>query len=357
MLEDRVPDDVSFAALEESAAREKQLASSGRELAATLGRLREERRSEIRAAIPVDKVEAYTKLQERARSRFTEVTNARRHTTESLNHTAQMRKQILRETKDALAQLGVDGRKIEQIQKKYSAQARSLVEDAFGTREEAPYVEAGPSPTSADLSGFQRIVPPYSDQWGYQYVSGTAGRPDAHHAEYRPTAEIYTRTMTSIVYASNSDINIAYALSEMRFLYRMPSAGQIDVLPTMYAVFSGYDGRLEDEWGFSDADVQQYTRIYLRVVLPSGGSESQATLLDLRKGRNDEGEWSGTVARDEYRYPRLLLPNTYPAGQTVMCAIGIYDLSTFWVDDMTCSTRTWNRWLVKEIFVRSTGGP
>lgn len=357
MFTETVPVDVSLAALEQSADREKQLASARRELYAKLSGLKEECQREIRAAIPADKLEAYTRLKERAKLRFTEVTNVQRHTTESLNLTAQMRKQILRETKDALAQLGLNG-KIEQIQKKYSDQAQLLMDEASDAREEAPYAEMGPSPASEDLRGFTTIVPPYSGEFGNRVTWGP-GSHRAEHWESGATGFVSCSTSRSLNHSGDNDTSNALATSEVHFWFDMPVTGLVEVNVHLQAGLARYGGDLWDEWGFSDANVSQRSRAYLRVITPNPPHPPEnnryATLLDYRRGRKEEGVWHGLIAGEGAVISVSMFSERPRSPGWVQCAVGIEDQNWAWLDTMSSSTFIDSRWFVKQINVRSTG--
>lgn len=353
MFVETAPVEVSVAPLEESATREKQLASTARELSATLRRLKEECRREVRATIPADKLDAYTKIRERAKLRHTEVTNVQRHTTESVSVTARMREQIVRETKDALTQLGVDGRKIEQIRRKYGAQAQSAMEEAFGAREEAPYAEAGLPAASAALAGFQRFVPPYPNAGGFHRWDGSRGRRWAAHSADALSGVITCASSIGLNGAADSDYNFTIAHGEMLFTYVMPTTGLIEVQMTLQNARTVYGGTLWDELGWSDARVLQSGRAFLNAGTTS--TTAFATLFSIQKGRNDEGAWFDQLPGGDTRVVRLFSVDVFLAGQSVNCEAGVQDTNSFWVDDMSCNTYLDSRWFVQEILVRSTG--
>ncbi len=351
------PKEALLAAADDAASREKQVISDGVQLSETLGRMKDECRKEIRAVIGADKLEGYEKFHERAKQRLADLPGLTRHTTESLRLGSQLRRQVLMEAKQFVNRLGIDTRKIEEVQKKYIAEARSAVERAMRAREEAPYVEITPAdaPTPSH-NPWEWKSPPYVGQWGTQWYYGTRGTRWASHFESRITGEINCWSGMNISGADDSDTTYTNGYSEVQFWFRMPAAGLVEVWVYLQAIDTPYGGCLEDEWGFSDADIQQRSRPYLWILSPFG-SPRYNTLLDYRRGE-DEGCWSGSITgAGNFRYAHLFSLDSYAAGQWVLCGVGVHDYNYFWVNDMSCHTNMTSRWFVKNVAVRSTGAP
>lgn len=268
-----------------------------------------------------------------------------------------MRRQLATEARRFIAQLGVDARKIEQVQKKYLAEARAAVEDAMGARDVAPYVAISPDETpTPQHNPWQWRSAPYAGQWGTQGSYGTRGTRAVWHSEDRITGEIACWSNMNVAGADDSDTTYTDAYSELQFWFQMPAAGLVEVWLYLQAIDTPYGGCLSDEWGLSDANIQELSRPYLWVLSPLG-TPRYGTLLDYRRGE-DEGCWSGTIATaGAYRYAHLFSLDSYAAGQWVLCGVGIHDYSYFWVNDMTCHTNMTSRWFLKNVAVRSTGAP
>ena len=356
-IKENIPNEVVLASVDDAAKREKDIVSTHVELCETLQRLKDECKKEIRSAIGKEKLETYEKAHERAKQRYADVASSMQHTTESLKLVSQMRRQILAESKQLIGRLGIDPMKIKKIQKKYIAEARSAVERALQAREEAPYVDISPAdaPTPSH-NPWEWRSPPYVGQWGTQWSYGTRGWRWVSHSENRLTGAINCWSSMSIYGADDSDYTYTKAYSELQFWFNMPAAGMVEVWLYLQAVDTPYGGCLSDEWGWSDAYIQQSSRPYLWVLYPYG-SARYSTLLNYQRGEY-EGCWAGTIAdAGHYRYAHLFSLNTYAAEQWVKCGVGIYDYNYFWVNDMSCNTYMTNRWFLKNVAVRSTGAP
>lgn len=359
MIVDNVPDEVLTAASDDAATRDKQFASTHTELSASLRRLKEECRREIRSALGADMYGRYDKIREEARLRFAELAGETRHTTESLQRTSERRRVISKDAKQALGQLGIDMQKIEQIRKRYTAEARSAVEEAFMAREVAPYVELSPAEDpSRNANQWGSRSAPYQGMWGNSFSDGTRGDRWANHSEDHLSGEINCESALSIYGADDGDYSYANALSEMQFSFQMPAAGLVEVVATFQAIDTPYSGCLWDELGYSDANIQQLSRPYL--VTPSFPSPvyRYGTFLDYRRGEHEEGCWSSTIsAPASLRWAHLYSLKSYAAGQWIYCGVGVHDYNFIGVNDMSCHTYMRSRWLLTHVSVRSTGTP
>jgi len=354
---ENIPHERLLAAIDDRATREKQIASTNAELSATLRRLKEECQRDIRAAIGADKLERYDKAHERMKLRFADLASATRHTTEGLRFASQMRQQYLTEAKQIVNQFGIDTKKIERIQKKYSAEAQSAVERAFMADEEAPYVEVSPANAPTRIHNpWKWFSPPFFSGFGVSFGSGTRGTRSVSHFENAQTGEINCLSDTNIVGADDSDTNQTMAYSELDFWFTMPKAGLVEVWIYLQAIDTPYGGGLNDEWGFSGAIVQQRSRPYLTIMAPFG-SVRFGTMLDYVRGEQ-EGFWGSTLASPgDNRYVHLFSLDSYAAGDQLLCGVGIQDYNYVWVNDMSCFTHMTTRWFVQDVAVRSTGAP
>ncbi len=356
-INEDIPNEIVLAAIDDEAKREKEIASTHVELCETLQRLRDECKKEIRSAIGTEKLETYEKIHEKAKQRFADITSSMQHTTESLKLASQMRRQTLNEAKQSIGRLGIEAKKIKKIQKKYVDEAETVVERALQGREEAPYVDMSPAeaPTPSHNPWAWRS-PPYSSQWGTAWSYGTRGWRCVSHYENRLTGAINCWSCMDIHGADDSDYTYTNAYSELRFWFKMPAAGMVEVWLYLQSVNTPYGGCLSDEWGWSDAYIQQRSRPYLWIICPYSGRRF-CTLLNYRRGEY-EGCWAGTIAAaGYYRYAHLFSLDTYAAGQWVFCGVGIHDYNYFWVNDMSCNTHMTSRWFLRYVAVRSTGAP
>jgi hypothetical protein len=228
-------------------------------------------------------------------------------------------------------------------------------------REVAPYVELSPAELPSHSSNqWEARSAPYEGQWGISHSGGTRGDRWERHSENRLSGEINCESGLSIYGADDGDYSYAIALSEMEFRFQMPAAGLVEVVATFQAIDTPYSGCLEDELGYSDANIQQLSRPYLAMPSLSGEDRDYrfGTFLDYRRGEHEEGCWSDTIAPTaNLRWAHLYSLRSYAAGVWVSCSVGIHDYNFIGVNDMSCHTYMRSRWLLKYVSVRSTGAP
>jgi hypothetical protein len=262
------------------------------------------------------------------------------------------------EARQYVSQLGIDVKKVEEIQRRYAAEASSEVARAIHATEEAPYVDIDPAavPTPAH-NPWEWRKPPYEAQGGSQWSNGTRGTRTVSHTENRVTGQLTSYSTMRISGADDSDNSNTTAYSEFRFWFRMPAAGLIEVWLYMQSIECSYSGWLGEEWGVSDASIQQHLRPYLWILNPAGSYPKFSSLLNYLRG-DDPGSWSAIIApTGAFRYAHLFSPAVYAAGQWVLCGVGIRNDNYFWVNDMSCEDWISSDWFFQQVAVRSTGAP
>ena len=154
--------------------------------------------------------------------------------------------------------------------------------------------------------------------------------------------------------ADDSDWLKTDTMCEVGFWYRMPVAGILEVWAWFQDINTDYTGFLNDESGCSDADVHQLSRLYLWT---NASTERYSTMVDYHRGEH-EGSWGNTLTSPGTVIAKhFFSQKTYAAGEWVYAAIGVRDYNYFWVDDMSCRSRMYSKWFVKQTAVRSTGAP
>lgn len=355
--DDKVPLEIRLAAANDSIERQRGILAIEKELSTTLNRLRNESLREIHSLIGAEKLERYNAFQSRRRQRIADTSTLLKHVSTSETLKQEVRKRSLAEAREFVAGLDIDLANLKRIQKQYAAQAQLAIEQAMQSEKEAPYVDI----SSAEVpkltnNPWRWYYPTYAGAWGTTGWDGSGGSRSVSHAENAATGEIGSWSSMGLHDADDSDYSYTNALSEIWIWFQMPAAGLVEAWVYLQATNTPYGGCLSDEWGFSDASIQQLTRPYLEVINPAGGRR-YGTLLDYRRGE-DEGCWASFIATGgDYRYAHLYSMESYAAGQWVLMAIGVHDYNYFWVNDMSCDSYLTSRWFVRQIAVRSTGAP
>jgi hypothetical protein len=135
----------------------------------------------------------------------------------------------------------------------------------------------------------------------------------------------------------------------------MPASGLIDAWSYLECVGSSYSGFLIDEFGWSDADVEQTSRCFMSVGLPTETpttfERANYNLLDYYRGE-DEGHWNGIIAEPgQYKYPHFVSSRAYSAGEWVLMIAGINDTQTLVVNDMEAFGYISSSWIVRKLAI------
>jgi hypothetical protein len=130
----------------------------------------------------------------------------------------------------------------------------------------------------------------------------------------------------------------------------MPATGQIDAWSYVECVGSSYSGQLLDDWGWSDADIEQTSRYFMSVgsptETPTTFERANYNLLDYYRGE-DEGQWNGIIAEPGlYQYPHFVSSRPYAAGEWVLIVAGINDIQSLLVNDMEAFGDISSSWIV-----------
>lgn len=354
-MEQEIPSDLRLQAMEDSIEREKAVLSTEKELTNALNQIREDYKKELRDALGSN-ANKYLAFHQKTKDRIRDMRSFYTPSPEGEKIRVEFQKRSLTEARGFINSLGINSTNIENIQKKYIAQSRSAVQKALNITE-VPYVEATPADLPKQTSNpWTWKSPPYDGNWGYWYWQRTGGNSWVDNHQDRFNGAIGSWSGISLSGADDSDYSYTQSWSEIRVWFQMPAAGLVEAWAYLQCIDTPYSGSLSDEWGVSDASIQQLSMPYLKAVSPAGGIR-YGGLRDYQRGE-DDGSWSAVIANPgQYVYPHLFSTESYSAGQWVYLAIGVYDLNYFWVNDMSCSAYLTDRWFARNVVLRSTGAP
>jgi hypothetical protein len=350
-----VPRELRLSGAESSLEGDKSSFARCKELSDNLHQMRDE---SMKAMLDLlgSKSNEYFEFQRKLRERSSEIRSLFTPTPDGEKMRDAFKRKSLAETREFIKTLKINPSDIKLIQKNYQTQARLIAEKEMDIAD-SPYVDTTTTnfPKRSN-NPWTWMIPPYFGTYGFQYSdrSGGGGVTVSHY-ENAVTGELNCTSYMGDNDAGDYDYYFATARSTILVWYRMPVTGLVETWADLQSIDTYYNGWLHDEWGFSNAGVQQLSRAYLQVVYPSEGRERFGTLLDYRRGES-EGSWSGNVTwPGSHLYPHLFSIDVYPAGQWVLMRIGVTDFHNVWIDDMAFGSGMVNRWFIRDIPIRSTG--
>jgi hypothetical protein len=267
--------------------------------------------------------------------------------------------------RDFITSLGGNYASVRNAQKVYRAQVSLSVLEAI-EETKGPLADKN-APPFEDKPGNPWVYryPPYMEASGYQRIFEDEGVQTVSHFENAATGEIGCKSHIYMILEEDEPTRgQTRASSEVWFSYRMPStvSGLIEVVAYLQSIETNYSGNIDDEFGFSDSELDAESSIYLVEVVPEGQlpEPRYATVLDIQKRSDGEGlpSWSGDIVPPgDYLYPHLYSMHSYAAGQLVTLKLGVHDWHWGEVNDMELYSHITNRWFVSKIAVRCSTMP
>ncbi len=334
--------------------RQKRLLAKNNELNLGINGLREGYRQAIRGLIGEKKYRANLEKLQKICQQFKVDPNQPVLNNQSEKAEQERRRLLVREKHNFYHQLGFDTTGAVALRKETVAKAKLLTGRLIDLDLEmapGPPVPE-PKPTNNPWTWYW---PPYTYQWGsVPYSGGSAGSVWKSANSSATTGEINLMSWIQLYGADDSDWLKTDAMCEVGVWFRMPAAGILEVWVWFQDINTDYSGFLSDESGCSDADVHQLSRLYLWT---GGSTERYVTMVDYTRGES-EGSWGNSLTAPGAVVARQFFSQkAYAADEWVYAAIGARDFNYFWVDDMSCRSRMYSQYFVKQLAIRSTGAP
>jgi hypothetical protein len=285
MLEQGTPRDLRFAAYENSIERQKSILSKGKQLSDTLKQLRENYRKEVDNILG-SRHKEYLKLRQKLREQSLDMQPLLTPTPEGEKIKTQFRKMRSAKVRDFITSLGDDFTAVKNVQKAYGAQVNSVVQKAM-EETRGPLVDTNAPPYEDNPSNpWVYRYPPYIEASGSQIKFEDDLVQTLSHFENATTGEIGCKSSMNMAYTDEGARGQTRASSEVWFSYQLPTSvsGLVEVVAYLQCIETPFHGSLEDEFGFSDAESEATSSIYLVEVVPEGQlpEPRYATVLDIR---------------------------------------------------------------------------
>lgn len=356
------PNDPKLAGYQNSIIRQKAVLDKGKRLWDNVNQIRESYMKEV-SGILGSRYNEYQKLRQKLREQELEVRPLFSPTPEGEQIRNQFKKMRAAKIADFLRSLGSDLTAVKNIQKVYGPQITAVLHEAMGEIG-GPIADTNAPPFEESSNNpWVYLYPPYIQASGYQIMFEEDLVQTLSHYENASTGEIGCKSSMNRSFAEEGARGQTRASSEVWFNYQMPKSvsGLIEVVAYLQSIETPFHGHLDDEFGFSDAEVEARSSVYLAEVVPEGQlpEPRYATLLDIQKNSDgDDISWSGEVLPPgSFLYPHLYSMHPYAAGQLVTLKLGIHDWHWGEVNDMGIYSSITNRWFVGKIAVRCSPTP
>lgn len=348
------PFEVQARMIDEIARLEKERIAAQVTLRDAMTQLREEYRRDFTAALGTKALSVYKQAKAKASQHRETIRVLGDHAGTPADR-QEMNRAIVAELETTLAQQKVDTAKIKRIQEAYKAKALAVIRELVKFQEPAEKLQVLATVVMMPLvSTSQQFVAPFAGQGGSTHTQFDAGTCYAYHHENFLTGALETYTNLKNDDADDSDSSTASATAELRIWFRMPFAARVELTAYLKALQTSYGGWMADEWGISDAQLGQYSHLFARIQDPSGAAITKyKTLVNYTRGEQ-EGSWTHEAAEYGAILPlQLTSTQLYPAGEWLLCSVGLNDYNYFWLNDESCRSYIQNKLVLQQVTMRA----
>jgi hypothetical protein len=274
----------------------------------------------------------------------------------------QFQKMRLAEANEFIKGSGINPNDVKSILRKYREESRSVIEKTSTTAKslDADHVPPTDVVVEGEPSPWKYIYPPYwfvsGERWNSHGGDATFDSPIIVHFENHKTGEISCRSQLLMRNPGDSAWYSSAVTSAVLINFQMPASGRMDAWSYLECVGSSYSGSLRDEFGWSDADIEQTSKCFMSVgspttTPPTTFERANYDLLYYYRG-GDEGQWNGIIAQPgQYKYPHFVSNSSFQAGEWVLMVVGINDNQILVVNDMVPFTDISSSWIVRKLAI------
>jgi hypothetical protein len=256
-----------------------------------------------------------------------------------------------------LKEIGFNMARASKVRGEYEVRWQKTMSKAIGRPEKPNYIVL-PEQVPEDVHNpWATFTPPYPG-WAWDYAWQKSDEP--HYPSFwryldSASGELGSYTHTHVSGADDSDFAYVRYRTSIRFWYRIPATGLVELWMQMQCIDTPYSGYLHDEWGWSNSACDQESYGRLRVIHPGPGAPRKATILDYRRTGTD-ANWSRDIALPgEYRWAHFFSTESYTANTWLLLEVGTEDWNHFWSNDVTIHSAMTMHWFLRRVYVRSTG--
>jgi len=136
--------------------------------------------------------------------------------------------------------------------------------------------------------------------------------------------------------------------------YTMPKTGILEVVVVAQNTRSHLEASIEDNFGWSEGQVEMNAGLYLNVLHPNNieVNELVLTTLSLSTGGDDVHKKQNNLQTSIPFNVTLRSTGAFAQGETVQLLAGSIVTSLTYLDDMTANQNVLVSWQIKELFVR-----
>lgn len=352
-----VPADVQREATANALTVQRTQLRASEALAEEIAQLSSEYDRKLAKIVGGDHLKRYFNVRPESKEKLRQAIDAGEASRSGEKRIAKLRRKIVKQSRSYLDEIGFDDRAALKLRGKYEAKIRNATAKYLQLPEEPNWV-VPPEQVPDDVHNPWAVYGPPYPGWAWSYNWNRSDEPrNPTFSRYlnSSSGELGSYTSIAVAGADNSDYSSVRYRTGVRFWYRIPATGLVEVWMRMQAIHTPYSGWHSDEWGFSGVGTDQESHATLQVISPGPGATRKATILDYRRtGTN--ANWSREVSQaPTQRWAHLYSLGSFAEGTWLLLETGTEEWNHFWSNDVSVGSYMTQRWFLQNVYVRSTG--
>jgi hypothetical protein len=172
----------------------------------------------------------------------------------------------------------------------------------------------------------------------------------------KDTGQVGHYNRVSMYDASDIDMCHAHYRTSIGSWYKMPKTGLVEVWIEAQLGLGLHICDLDDEWGFSDSHVLQWSYLWLQTWGPPDSKERTALMSNFyEEGYTDEYWSTQFLTSGQTYWAHLFSDVSYAKDTWLYVDVGVYTHNYVYTNDVEAKSRIDFKWFFPRVYVDSTG--
>lgn len=305
---------------------------------------RSEYLKKLNSIIGIGNLDKYSTFRTRSKQRLLSKTPAG---AKNEAHIEKEKLQVVAELNKFLNSIGFDHKRLTKLQRKHLDNIRPLIMTDQLNRTDHALLLHEPPPYEMGSGTWVAYAPPYDGYfWSYNWEhSDEPDDPVLTRYLNQNNGRIGSSISTRLKGADNDDSLNAEYYTALKIWHQVPAAGKLEVYLAIRFAKSTYSGSIVDEFGLSDATLNQWAQPQLRILDPDGKWDIQTSSMFniLRTVHGGESKlwttWDKEVSTpNDIHWYYFKTDRSFSAGSWLLLEAAIKNVTWFLSDDESITT-------------------